>query len=95
MILYSIPDIRLFWTSDERFLSQFQEGKVTTFTPYSKYPGIARDVSFWTPDSALEKEKKKGREEREEGVKRFHANDFCDLVREVAGDLVEEVTVVC
>ena len=70
---------------------------MTTFTPYSKYPGIARDVSFWTPDSALEKEKKKGREEREEGegVKRFHANDFCDLVREVAGDLVEEVTVVC
>src|SRR5579859_6083403 len=29
MILFEIPDIRLFWSEDSRFLSQFEEGKIT------------------------------------------------------------------
>ncbi|EGV60135.1 phenylalanyl-tRNA synthetase alpha subunit, mitochondrial [Yamadazyma tenuis ATCC 10573] len=53
MLLFGIPDIRLFWTLDPRFGSQFQQGKVTTFQPYSKFPGIKRDVSFWLPDGSL------------------------------------------
>jgi phenylalanyl-tRNA synthetase alpha chain len=47
MILYSIPDIRLFWSLDERFLSQFKPGEIATFKPYSKYPSCFKDVSFW------------------------------------------------
>lgn len=47
MLLFGIPDIRLFWTLDERFHKQFQQGHVSTFVPYSKYPGVKRDVSFW------------------------------------------------
>lgn len=47
MLLFGIPDIRLFWTEDERFSSQFLAGNIATFKPYSKYPGIKRDVSFW------------------------------------------------
>ncbi|KAF8894622.1 phenylalanyl-tRNA synthetase [Infundibulicybe gibba] len=74
MILYSIPDIRLFWSTDPRFLSQFKDGAITTFKPYSKYPSCFKDVSFWTPQH-----------------KSLHENDFCDLVRDVAGDLVEDV----
>ncbi|GLB34947.1 putative ferredoxin-fold anticodon binding domain containing protein [Lyophyllum shimeji] len=74
MILYSIPDIRLFWSTDPRFLSQFEHGKITTFKPYSKYPSCFKDVSFWSPKD-----------------KTIHENDFCDLVRDVAGDLVEDV----
>ncbi|KIY70927.1 phenylalanyl-tRNA synthetase [Cylindrobasidium torrendii FP15055 ss-10] len=74
MILFSIPDIRLFWSQDARFLSQFQSGVLNTFKPYSKYPACPRDVSFWlTPGFAV------------------HENDFCDVVRDVAGDLVEDV----
>ncbi|KAI6167014.1 hypothetical protein EDD17DRAFT_1752362 [Pisolithus thermaeus] len=69
MVLYSIPDIRLFWSQDLRFLSQFKQGEITTFKPYSKYPACFKDVSFWLPaDTTL------------------HDNDFCDLVRDVAGD---------
>ena len=54
MVLFSIPDIRLFWTDDKRFTDQFEEGKVTTFKPYSKYPVCWKDVAFWTSDEFSE-----------------------------------------
>ena len=76
MILFGIPDIRLFWSTDPRFLSQFSENQITTFKPYSKYPSCFKDVSFWLPEAGL------------------HENDFCDLVRDAAGDLVEDVKMV-
>ena len=39
MVLFKIPDIRLFWSTDERFTKQFKNGDTTTvFKPYSKYP---------------------------------------------------------
>ncbi|QBM88712.1 phenylalanyl-tRNA synthetase alpha chain [Metschnikowia aff. pulcherrima] len=47
MLLFGIPDIRLFWSLDERFARQFSQGKISTFQPYSKYPGVKRDVSYW------------------------------------------------
>ena len=74
MILFSIPDIRLFWSTDPRFISQFTEDGITIFKPYSKYPPCFKDVSFWTKEHDT-----------------LHENDFCDLVRDVAGDLVEDV----
>ena len=76
MILFSIPDIRLFWSEDPRFLSQFIHGKINTFKPYSKYPATYRDISFWKPS------------------RNMHDNDLYDVVRDVAGDLVEDVTIV-
>ena len=80
MILFSIPDIRLFWSKDERFHNQFEEGKIVTFVPYSKYPPCLKDVSFWT---------------HEEGVKStFHPNDFNEVIRDVAGDLVEKAELI-
>ncbi|KAJ1619561.1 hypothetical protein T492DRAFT_603279 [Pavlovales sp. CCMP2436] len=51
MILFSIPDIRLFWTEDERFTSQFQTGEVVKFLPYSKYPECYKDIAFFVPAS--------------------------------------------
>uniref|UniRef100_A0A087YH37 phenylalanine--tRNA ligase n=2 Tax=Poecilia formosa TaxID=48698 RepID=A0A087YH37_POEFO len=81
MILYSIPDIRLFWSRDERFLKQFRVDDIQTpicFQPFSKYPPFHNDISFWLPDAA----------------DRFTENDFYDLVRSVGGDLVEKVTLV-
>ncbi|CAM9339561.1 unnamed protein product [Ascophyllum nodosum] len=73
MVLFSIPDIRLFWSNDQRFSSQFKEGTISTFKPYSKYPPCYKDVTFWLPDSG------------------FHNNDLFEVVRDVAGDLVEEI----
>ncbi|KAK4684615.1 phenylalanyl-tRNA synthetase alpha chain, partial [Tremellales sp. Uapishka_1] len=84
MILFSIPDIRLFWSEDPRFLSQFHTGQITTFKEYSRYPPCYKDMSFWVPlpESATTT------------TKQFHENDFCEIVREVAGDLVENVTLI-
>ena len=47
MVLFDIPDIRLFWSQDPRFLNQFQDGQITKFEPFSKYPPCYKDVSFW------------------------------------------------
>lgn len=52
MILFGIPDIRLFWSHDPRFLEQFNVDEVTLFCPWSKYPSTYRDVAFWCPNGS-------------------------------------------
>ncbi len=32
-----------------RFLSQFREGEITKFQPFSKYPPCYKDIAFWIP----------------------------------------------
>lgn len=54
MKLFEIEDIRQFWSTDPRFLSQFKEGQFTKFKPYSKYPVCYKDISFWVGDSFAE-----------------------------------------
>jgi len=54
MILFEIPDIRLFWTDDARFVGQFREGKIKKFIPYSKYPPVYKDIAFWIPADYVE-----------------------------------------
>ena len=51
MVLFSIPDIRLFWSTDDRFKSQFKDGKIVRFQSFSKYPPCLKDLSFWITDS--------------------------------------------
>ncbi|XP_014194903.1 phenylalanine--tRNA ligase, mitochondrial [Haplochromis burtoni] len=87
MVLYSIPDIRLFWSQDERFLKQFRVQDIhqpVCFQTLSKYPPLHNDISFWLPNG---KESQAGRES-------FTENDFYELVRSIGGDLVEKVSLV-
>lgn len=51
MFLFNIPDIRLFWSEDERFIDQFQKDKITEFVPFSKYPSCFKDISFYVPEN--------------------------------------------
>lgn len=76
MVLFEIPDIRLFWSEDERFLKQFQDGKISKFVPYSKFPPCYKDVSFWLPIAESQE---------------FHSNNVYEVIRDIAGDLVESV----
>lgn len=50
MILFKIPDIRYFWTEDERFINQFSSGDIIEFKEYSKFPPCIKDISFWIND---------------------------------------------
>ncbi|XP_047665028.1 ferredoxin-fold anticodon-binding domain-containing protein 1 [Tachysurus fulvidraco] len=54
-LTFSIPDWRLMWTSDPRFLAGFEPGiqVPATFQPFSLYPpSYTHDVSFWMePDT--------------------------------------------
>jgi phenylalanyl-tRNA synthetase alpha chain len=82
MLLFDIADIRLLWSKDERFISQFASVGVDpksniTFKPYSKFPPCFKDISFWLPDGGG-----------------FSENDFCDCVRSIAGDVMERVALV-
>ena len=80
MLLFQIPDIRLFWSTDPRFLEQFHSVTLDpatniTYSPFSKYPSCYRDVAFWLPEDAED----------------YVENDFFELVRSIGGDLVEKV----
>ncbi|KAJ2726236.1 phenylalanyl-tRNA synthetase alpha subunit, mitochondrial [Coemansia sp. Benny D115] len=77
MLLFGVPDIRLFWSTDARFTAQFAPGRINSFRPFSRHPPCPKDVSFWLPEES-----------------QFHENDLMDLVRETAGDLVEDVKLV-
>ncbi|XP_057539885.1 phenylalanine--tRNA ligase, chloroplastic/mitochondrial-like isoform X1 [Amaranthus tricolor] len=76
MVLFDIPDIRLFWSSDDRFTSQFAKGQLgVKFKPFSKFPPCYKDMSFWINES-------------------FTENNLCEVVRGIAGDLVEEISLI-
>lgn len=91
MLLFGIPDIRLFWSRDPRFLGQFAgasagdpRGLVRRFVPFSRHPGCYKDVSFWLGPASAAGARGAG----------FHENDLMEVVRGVAGDVVEDVKLV-
>lgn len=92
MLLFSIPDIRLFWSQDARFLSQFSSNpsrEIRRFVPFSKFPACYKDVSFWLRSSS----NSAGGGLRS-NAQDFHENDVMEIVRDVGGDLVEDVKLV-
>ncbi|CAD6505023.1 BgTH12-00522 [Blumeria graminis f. sp. triticale] len=88
MLLFEIPDIRLFWCQDQRFLNQFEGlsqniNQIRRFKPFSKYPATYKDVSFWIIDGEVTKSSNL--------ADRTHENDIMQVVRDIAGDVVEDV----
>lgn len=81
MILYQIPDIRLFWSRDTGFLSQFanlQPQERIVYKPISIHPQLRMDLSFWIPAN----------QELNSAEMRSNA---CDIIRSVGEDLIEQV----
>jgi len=116
MLLFNIPDIRLFWSQDQRFLTQFSESKpIQRFSPFSKHPECYKDVSFWLPQNQSQQSdipttSSAGGGGSLDGIggevaaaaaattttalgpeAGFHENDVMEIVRDVAGDLAEDV----
>jgi len=87
MLLFGIPDIRLFWSIDKRFLSQFKEGQISKFVPFSKHPPCYKDVAFWLKTSS-------SAAGGSGPTSQFHENDMTEIVRDVARDLAEDVRIV-
>lgn len=79
MIMYGIPDIRLFWSNDSGFLNQFafdDSSRAVRYKPVSVYPQCINDLSMWLSE------------------KKIDPLDFYDLVRTIGGDLIEQVVLV-
>jgi len=94
MLLFEIPDIRLFWSKDERFLSQFKGlsenlNQLKRFVPFSKYPACYKDVAFWLRSSSSS-----AGGGLKANAQDFHENDAMEIVRDIGGDIVEDVTLV-
>lgn len=85
MLLFGVPDIRLFWSKDPRFTSQFEAGKISRFVPFSKYPACYKDIAFWLRSTSSA---------AGGAMPSFHENDMMEAVRDVAGDLAEDVRMV-
>jgi phenylalanyl-tRNA synthetase alpha chain len=90
MIRFSIPDIRLLWSDDPRFLSQFNESNtLTKYVPFPSLDPISRDISFWIKSDDIE------RLDQIEGLEStvtftwLKINDFYDLIREICGNMIE------
>jgi phenylalanyl-tRNA synthetase alpha chain len=93
MLLFQIPDIRLFWSTDERFLGQFRGVSdnldlLRRFVPFSKYPACYKDVSFWLRSTSAA-----GGNTRA-NAHDWHENDLMEIVRNICGDVVEDVKLV-
>lgn len=82
MSFCNIPDIRYFWSEDERFISQFKNGLVE-FKAYSKFPPVYKDISFWVNNYV---------ENREKNWIEYH--NLCEMIRDKGHDLIESITLV-
>lgn len=90
MIFFEIPDIRLFWSDSEKFLTQFKylNKNITDynkFIPFSNIDSISKDISFWLPNNEI------CVNEIDKSFTWTNINSFYELAREIFADDVESI----
>jgi len=80
MIYFEIPDIRYFWSTNDKFINQFESGITSKFKPYSDLSSQSDDISFWIENDNIIDNKWN------------QENDFFEIVRNNCGEFVESVT---
>jgi phenylalanyl-tRNA synthetase alpha chain len=86
MIMFDIPDIRLLWTDDPKFLTQFTSID-SKFLPYSKLSPIKKDISFWIKNEDIDI-----LVECDTEIYNWkYINNFFSVLREICGDNIENV----
>lgn len=79
MVLFDIPDIRYFWMEDEKFLSQFNSGKISKFIQFSPLDPIYKDISLYVNSEDLDS-----------GIW-TRLNQFYEVIRDLANDWIGEI----
>jgi phenylalanyl-tRNA synthetase alpha chain len=99
MVLFQIPDIRLFWSRDNRFLSQFAASPASIPDKSNPFDAPQAGVSaagglFKLPVITFKPYSKFPPCYKDVSFwlpSRFHENNLYEIIRDVAGDLTEDV----
>jgi len=93
MALKKIPDIRLFWSEDERVTKQW--GDFEAYKEVSNLPPVFKDISFLVPKNMFLKDLNESEKSWElELVNEADLFDIAWISRDVAWDLIEEIKIV-
>lgn len=79
MILFDIPDIRILWLDNPKFMKQFKPKTITKFVPFSKLDTIYRDIAFYIPPEQLSNEKW------------LNENDMYQIMRNVCDNISTDI----
>lgn len=91
MIMFKIPDIRLFWSSHPGFLDQFSSGKIKKFKPFSKLSSKSMDISFYIPSHRIVQEQIFENGANQTITRWQQDNDFFEFIRDVTDEWIERV----
>lgn len=89
ILFYDIPDIRLFWTDNVKFTSQFHNKTCFDEIKFSKYSNLnsdTRDIAFWLKNEDIVITDNK--------VNWLKENDFYDIVRNCFDTNIENIQLI-
>lgn len=100
MILFNIPDIRMFWSEDPKFLDQFSYKSINKFVPYSNLSPQSKDLSFFILEPEYKTDNKNEHKTKTNNIRNINTdtftwdqeNNFFDICRECdENNMIESV----
>jgi phenylalanyl-tRNA synthetase alpha chain len=85
MIFCNIPDIRILWSTHDRFLTQYSDGNLNKFVHYSTLECIRKDISFYINDMSISDK---------QNETWTNENTFFELLREYGCNMIQDVKLI-